>query len=69
MSLRATSTLPVPKHSTDFRPVALIPIMKCFERLVLAHLKTRDVVDAKRKNHCSATRTLNVENTGNKAGY
>ena len=36
----------VPKHSTaaslnDFRPVALTPIIsKCFERLVLAHLKT-----------------------------
>ena len=36
----------VPKHSTaaslnDFRPVALTTIItKCFERLVLAHLKT-----------------------------
>ena len=43
---KTTSIVPVPKHSTavslnDFRPVALTPtIMKCFERLVLAHLKT-----------------------------
>lgn len=44
--LKATSIVPVPKHSTaaslnDFRPVALTPIItKCFERLVLAHLKS-----------------------------
>src|SRR4029434_4324979 len=43
---KTTSIVPVPKHSTaaslnDFHPVALTPtIMKCFERLVLAHLKT-----------------------------
>ena len=43
---KTTSIVPVPKHSTaaspnDFRPVALTPtIMKCFERMVLAHLKT-----------------------------
>uniref|UniRef100_A0A3Q3GWF6 Reverse transcriptase domain-containing protein n=1 Tax=Labrus bergylta TaxID=56723 RepID=A0A3Q3GWF6_9LABR len=43
--LKATSIVPVPKHSSptglnDYRPVALTPIiMKCFERLVLAHLK------------------------------
>ncbi|XP_031159417.2 uncharacterized protein LOC116052744 [Sander lucioperca] len=43
---KTTSIVPVPKHSTatslnDFRPVALTPIiMKCFKRLVLAHLKT-----------------------------
>lgn len=41
---KTTSTVPVPKHSTclnDYCPVALTPIvMKCLERLVLAHLKT-----------------------------
>uniref|UniRef100_A0A9J8ANG1 Reverse transcriptase domain-containing protein n=1 Tax=Cyprinus carpio carpio TaxID=630221 RepID=A0A9J8ANG1_CYPCA len=43
--LKSTSIVPVPKHSSpicmnDYRPVALILIvMKCFERLVLAHLK------------------------------
>src|SRR4029434_7277635 len=43
---KTTSIMPVPKHSkaaslNDFRPVALTPtIMKCFERLVLAHLKS-----------------------------
>ncbi|KAM3842180.1 zinc finger CCCH domain-containing protein 15-like [Diretmus argenteus] len=43
---KTTSIVPVPKYSTasslnDFRPVALTPtIMKCFERLVLAHLKS-----------------------------
>uniref|UniRef100_A0A674NYU7 Reverse transcriptase domain-containing protein n=1 Tax=Takifugu rubripes TaxID=31033 RepID=A0A674NYU7_TAKRU len=42
---KATTIVPVPKHSrptclNDYRPVALTPIiMKCFERLVLAHLK------------------------------
>ena len=42
---KCTSIVPVPKHSSpkclnDYRPVALTPIvMKCFERLVLAHLK------------------------------
>ncbi|KAF7708686.1 hypothetical protein HF521_017743, partial [Silurus meridionalis] len=42
---KCTSIVPVPKHSNatcmnDYRPVALTPIvMKCFERLVLAHLK------------------------------
>ena len=46
MCLKTSSIVPVPKHSTaaslnDFRPVALTPIIsKCFERLVLAHLKT-----------------------------
>ncbi|KAM7379021.1 hypothetical protein PAMP_017842 [Pampus punctatissimus] len=43
---KTTSIVPVPKHSTaaslnDYRPVALTPIiMKCFERLVLAQLKS-----------------------------
>ncbi|KAI3360890.1 hypothetical protein L3Q82_012903, partial [Scortum barcoo] len=43
---KTTSIVPVPKHSSptclnDYRPVALTPIvMKCFEWLVLAHLKT-----------------------------
>ncbi|KAL0177325.1 hypothetical protein M9458_026219, partial [Cirrhinus mrigala] len=42
---KTTSIVPVPKHSSptclnDYRPVALTPIiMKCFERLVLTHLK------------------------------
>ena len=42
---KITSIVPLPKHSSptclnDYRPVALTPIvMKCFERLVLAHLK------------------------------
>ncbi|KAI5617022.1 gastrula zinc finger protein XlCGF28.1-like [Silurus asotus] len=42
---KCTFIVPVPKHSNptclnDYRPVALTPIvMKCFERLVLAHLK------------------------------
>ena len=42
---KITSIMPAPKHSTaaslnDFRPVALTPIItKCFERLVLVHLK------------------------------
>ncbi|XP_041830687.1 uncharacterized protein LOC121632933 [Melanotaenia boesemani] len=44
--LKSTSIVPVPKHSSpaclnDYRPVALTPIvMKCFERLVLSHLKS-----------------------------
>lgn len=43
--LKSTATVPVPKHSTpmclnDYRPVALKPkVRKCFEQLVLAHLK------------------------------
>jgi len=41
---KTTSIVPEPKHSTaasDFRPATLTPIiMKFFERLVLAHLKT-----------------------------
>ncbi|KAA0724168.1 putative RNA-directed DNA polymerase from transposon BS [Triplophysa tibetana] len=42
---KSTSIVPIPKHSSptclnDYRPVALTPIvMKCFERLVLSHLK------------------------------
>ncbi|KAI2644416.1 RNA-directed DNA polymerase from mobile element jockey [Labeo rohita] len=42
---KSTSIVPVPKHSSptclnDYRPVALTPIIiKCFERLVLTHLK------------------------------
>ncbi|KAL0195028.1 hypothetical protein M9458_008600 [Cirrhinus mrigala] len=42
---KSTSIVPVPKHSSptclnDYRPVALTPIiMKCFEQLVLTHLK------------------------------
>ena len=46
VGFKTTSLLLVPKHSTaagldDFCPVALTPIItKCFERLVLAHLKT-----------------------------
>ncbi|XP_058273785.1 NLR family CARD domain-containing protein 3-like [Hemibagrus wyckioides] len=44
--LMTTSIVPVPENSTasclnDYRPVALTPIItKCFEWLVLAHLKT-----------------------------
>lgn len=43
-SFKTTTIVPVPKHSTasalnDFCPVALI-IAKCFERLVLSHLKS-----------------------------
>ncbi|KAI3367977.1 hypothetical protein L3Q82_026798 [Scortum barcoo] len=43
---KSTSIIPVPKNSkpsslNDYRPVALTPIItKCFERLVLAHLKS-----------------------------
>lgn len=43
---KTTTIVPVPKKSTvsclnDYRPVALTPvIMKCFERLVLRHIKT-----------------------------
>ncbi|KAL3058249.1 hypothetical protein OYC64_010426 [Pagothenia borchgrevinki] len=43
---KTTTIVPVPKHSAaaglnDFRPVALTPIlMKCFEKLVLAQLKS-----------------------------
>ncbi|MCI4378954.1 hypothetical protein PGIGA_G00222290 [Pangasianodon gigas] len=43
---KTTSIVPVPKHSSpaclnDYHPVALtLIVMKCFERLVLAHLKT-----------------------------
>uniref|UniRef100_A0A8C1PS38 Reverse transcriptase domain-containing protein n=1 Tax=Cyprinus carpio TaxID=7962 RepID=A0A8C1PS38_CYPCA len=42
---KSTSIVPIPKHSSpmclnDYRPVALTAIiMKCFERLILAHLK------------------------------
>lgn len=42
----STTIIPVPKKSTesclnDYRPVALTPIItKCFERLVLSHIKT-----------------------------
>ncbi|KAK2882760.1 hypothetical protein Q8A73_021693 [Channa argus] len=45
--LKATTIVPVPKKSTvsclnDYRPVALTPIvMKCFERLVMRHIKTQ----------------------------
>ncbi|KAI4880495.1 hypothetical protein NFI96_000640, partial [Prochilodus magdalenae] len=44
--LKATTIIPVPKKSSvsclnDYRPVALTPIiMKCFERLVMRHIKT-----------------------------
>uniref|UniRef100_A0A1A8GH13 Reverse transcriptase domain-containing protein n=1 Tax=Nothobranchius korthausae TaxID=1143690 RepID=A0A1A8GH13_9TELE len=43
---KATTIVPVPKKSpvscfNDYRPVALTPtIMKCFERLVMRHIKT-----------------------------
>ncbi|KAI3362442.1 hypothetical protein L3Q82_012246 [Scortum barcoo] len=43
---KSTSIIPVPKNSkpsslNDYRPVAITPIItKCFERLVLAHLKS-----------------------------
>ncbi|KAI4891767.1 hypothetical protein NFI96_002517 [Prochilodus magdalenae] len=46
MCLKATTIMPVPKKSSvsclnDYRPVALTPIiMKCFERLVMRHIKT-----------------------------
>ncbi|KAI5611468.1 gastrula zinc finger protein XlCGF28.1-like [Silurus asotus] len=45
--LKTTTIVPVPKKSTvsclnDYRPVALTPIvMKCFERLVIRHIKTQ----------------------------
>ncbi|KAI5108115.1 hypothetical protein C0J45_1709 [Silurus meridionalis] len=45
--LKTTTIIPVPKKSTvsclnDYRPVALTPIvMKCFERLVMRHIKTQ----------------------------
>lgn len=45
--LKTTKIIPVPKKSTvsclnDYRPVALTPIIiKCFERLVLRHMKTQ----------------------------
>ncbi|KAK3558854.1 hypothetical protein QTP86_030445, partial [Hemibagrus guttatus] len=45
--LKTTTIVPVPKKSTvsylnDYRPVALTPIvMKCFERLVMTHIKTQ----------------------------
>ncbi|KAM8822285.1 uncharacterized protein ACB058_021512 [Synchiropus picturatus] len=44
--LKAASIIPVPKKTSptchnDYRPVALTPIiMKCFERLVMHHIKT-----------------------------
>ncbi|KAK3549579.1 hypothetical protein QTP86_005236 [Hemibagrus guttatus] len=44
--LKTTTIFPVPKKSTvsylnNYRPVALTPIvMKCFERLVMRHIKT-----------------------------
>ncbi|XP_029351627.1 uncharacterized protein LOC115037317 isoform X2 [Echeneis naucrates] len=44
-SLKTSTIIPVPKKSSiaslnDYRPVALTPvIMKCFERLVLQHIK------------------------------
>ncbi|KAI4898686.1 hypothetical protein NFI96_018016, partial [Prochilodus magdalenae] len=44
--LRATTIIPMPKKSSgsclnDYRPVSLTPIiMKCFERLVMRHIKT-----------------------------
>ncbi|KAI3355733.1 hypothetical protein L3Q82_004320 [Scortum barcoo] len=47
--LKTTTIIPIPKTPTvtglnDYRPVALTPIvMKCFERLVMAHIK--DCVD------------------------
>ncbi|KAI3355174.1 hypothetical protein L3Q82_017873 [Scortum barcoo] len=47
--LKTATIIPIPKTSTvtglnDYRPVALTPIvMKCFERLVMAHIK--DCVD------------------------
>ncbi|KAI4873658.1 hypothetical protein NFI96_009826 [Prochilodus magdalenae] len=43
---KTTSIIPIPKNTNpsrlnDYRPVALTPIItKCFERLVLAHLKS-----------------------------
>jgi len=43
---KVTTIIPVPKKSTpscfnDYRPVALTPIiMKCFERLVMSHIKS-----------------------------
>ncbi|KAI3369447.1 hypothetical protein L3Q82_007487 [Scortum barcoo] len=48
--LKTATIIPIPKTPTvtglnDYRPVALTPIvMKCFERLVMAHIK--DCVDA-----------------------
>ncbi|KAK3510886.1 hypothetical protein QTP70_024380, partial [Hemibagrus guttatus] len=45
--LKSTTIVPVPKKSTvlclnDYRPITLKPIMmKCFERLVMRHIKTQ----------------------------
>ncbi|KAI5612709.1 hypothetical protein C0J50_4441 [Silurus asotus] len=44
--LKATTIIPVPKRSfvsclNDYRPVALTPIMMCFERLIMRHIKTQ----------------------------
>ncbi|KAI5090163.1 gastrula zinc finger protein XlCGF28.1-like [Silurus meridionalis] len=45
--LKTTTIVPVPKKSTvsclnDYRPITLTPIMmKCFERLVMRHIKTQ----------------------------
>ncbi|KAI3372701.1 hypothetical protein L3Q82_023163, partial [Scortum barcoo] len=56
--LKTATIIPIPKTSTvtglnDYRPVALTPIvMKCFERLVMAHIK--DCVDV----HCGPAPTL-----------
>ncbi|KAK3518527.1 hypothetical protein QTP70_001496 [Hemibagrus guttatus] len=47
MCLKTTTIVSVPKQSTvsclnDYRPVAVTPIvMKCFERLVMRHIKTQ----------------------------
>ncbi|KAI3375920.1 hypothetical protein L3Q82_003777 [Scortum barcoo] len=52
--LKTATIIPIPKTSTvtglnDYRPVALTPIvMKCFERLVMAHTKDQGL----RRRHC-----------------
>ncbi|KAK3545873.1 hypothetical protein QTP70_016452 [Hemibagrus guttatus] len=47
MCLKTTTIIPMPKKSTisclnEYRPIAITPIvMKCFERLVMRHIKTQ----------------------------
>ncbi len=53
--LKTATIVPVPKCSTvtglnDYRPIALTPVvMKCFERLVMAHIK--DSIDVTVDSH------------------
>ncbi|KAI3371822.1 hypothetical protein L3Q82_006675 [Scortum barcoo] len=58
--LKTATIIPIPKSSTvtglnDYQPVALTPIvMKCFERLVMAHIK--DCIDVTVNPHQYAYR-------------